>query len=98
MEGDKATESRKAVRCVSSDRNPVVGPLYDLAGSENVHRLVSVGHGSMGTVTSHLAATLIGSTLTGQFDPLDANLLALISSHRFRSRQARRGYRFGAQP
>ena len=95
--GKTTTETRKAVRCVSSDRNPVIGALYDLEGAENVHRLVSVGHGSMGTVTSHLAATLIGSIVSGQFEPLDASLLALISSQRFRTRQARRGYRFGAE-
>jgi tRNA 5-methylaminomethyl-2-thiouridine biosynthesis bifunctional protein len=89
---------RKATRCVSSDRNPVVGPLTDEAGKQNVHRLVSVGHGSMGTVTGHLAATLIGATLTGQFEPLSDRLLALVSSRRFRERQQRRGYRFGAEP
>ena len=95
---DSATQRRKAVRCVSSDRNPVIGPLFDLEGAENVGRLVSVGHGSMGTVTSHLAASLITATLTGQFEPLEASLLAQVSSNRFRRRQVRRGYRFGAEP
>jgi tRNA 5-methylaminomethyl-2-thiouridine biosynthesis bifunctional protein len=89
---------RKAIRCVSSDRNPVVGPLTDQAGNQDVNRLVSVGHGSMGTVTSHLAATLIAATLTGQFEPLTDRLLALVTSRRFRERQKRRGYRFGAEP
>lgn len=89
---------RKAVRCVSSDRNPVIGPLTDADGNKDVRRLVSVGHGSMGTVSSHLAATLIAATLSGQFEPLDDRLLALVASGRFRSRQARRGYRFGARP
>ncbi len=94
----RSREQKRAIRCVSSDRNPVIGPLTDLEGNEDVHRLVSVGHGSMGTVTSHLAATLITATLTGQFEPLDARLLALVSTSRFRNRQARRGYRFGAEP
>ncbi len=96
--GTVATEQRKAERCVSSDRSPVVGALTDLQGGRDIGRLVSVGHGSMGTVTSHLAASLIGATLTGQFEPLDDRLLALLSSARFRDRQRRRGYRFGAGP
>jgi tRNA 5-methylaminomethyl-2-thiouridine biosynthesis bifunctional protein len=94
----EAAEHTKAVRCVSSDRNPVVGPLVSIEGTEDVGRLVSVGHGSMGTVTSHVAASLISTTLTGQFEPMDARLLELIGSARFRNRQARRGYRFGAEP
>ena len=92
-----STEYTKAVRCVSSDRNPVVGPLVSLEGNEDSHRLVSVGHGSMGTVSSHLAASLVSATLTGQFEPLEARLLELVTSTRFRNRQARRGYRFGAE-
>lgn len=92
------TEYRKAARCVSSDRNPVVGPLVDIEGDEHIHRLVSVGHGSMGTVSSHLAASLISATLTGQFEPLEPRLLELLASARFRGRQARRGYRFSAEP
>ena len=88
QEEPEAAEHSKAIRCVSSDRNPVVGPLVSVDGNEDVGRLVSVGHGSMGTVTSHLAASLIGATLTGQFRPLDAGLLELIGSARFRYRQA----------
>ena len=45
-----------------------------------------------------LAAMLIGATLTGQFEPLTERLLALVTSRRFRERQKRRGYRFGAEP
>jgi tRNA 5-methylaminomethyl-2-thiouridine biosynthesis bifunctional protein len=88
----------KAIRCVASDRNPVIGPLVAPDGREDVEHLVSVGHGSMGTVTSQLAASLIGATLTGQFPPLTAPLQRLVSTARFRERQARRGYRFGARP
>ncbi len=88
----------RASRCVSSDRNPVIGPLTDIDGVNHVSRLVSVGHGSMGTVTSHLAATLIGASISGQFEPLQEPLLELVQSRRFRERQQRRGYRFGATP
>ena len=101
--------SQKAQRCVSSDRNPAIGRLYPLkeesttthpggTPAHSVDRLVTVGHGSMGTVTSHLAATLIEASLTGQFEPLAKKELALVSARRFRIRQARRGYRFGAEP
>ena len=76
----------------------MIGSLVDQEGVKDVRRLVNVGHGSMGTVTSHLAATLITATLTGQFEPLDEGLLALVETGRFRRRQARRGYRFGAEP
>jgi glycine/D-amino acid oxidase-like deaminating enzyme len=94
----EGAQYHKAMRCVSSDRNPIIGPLTNQEGCEDVRRLVSVGHGSMGTVTSHLAATLVAATLTGQFEPLSPRLLALVGTGRFRSRQQRRGYRFGASP
>lgn len=108
-EGFEPFSSRKAERCVSSDRNPVIGRLYPLeeganatdieeSATDGVDRLVTVGHGSMGTVTSHLAATLIEASLTGQFEPLAKQELALVSARRFRTRQARRGYRFDARP
>ena len=61
----------------------MIGPLINLEGEENLHRLVSVGHGSMGTVTSHLAATLIAATLTRQFEPLDDRLLADVGPEHF---------------
>lgn len=84
-------------RAVSSDRNPVVGPIFDLNGTACVERLVSVGHGSMGTVTSHLAADLLAAGIGGDFVPLAVAERALVTPLRFRQRQARRGYRFGAQ-
>lgn len=96
--GPASVGAVKAERCVSSDRIPVIGALMSADGREDVGRLVSVGHGSMGTVTSHLAATLIGATLSGSFEPIDARLRALVATGRFRSRQAKRGYRFGARP
>jgi len=100
LEQDGALPVRtcRGERTVSSDRNPVVGPLYDADGQSCVERLVSVGHGSMGTVTSHLAADLIAARIRRSFEPLAAAERALISPLRFRHRQAKRGYRFGALP
>jgi len=83
---------------VSSDRNPVVGPLFDQASTARVDRYVSLGHGSMGTVTSHLAATVLAARIQGDFEPLAAACRVLVTPLRFRQRQARRGYRFGAVP
>lgn len=87
---------KKAPRSVSSDRNPIIGNLYDLERQPCVDRFVTTGHGSMGTVTTHIAATLISAAMTGAFAPLADSQLELISPLRFRLRQARRGYRFGA--
>lgn len=94
----RSLSQHRATRCVASDRNPVVGALVDLEGEENGDRLVSVGHGSMGTVSTHLAASLIGAAITGSVRPLTGPLRAMIEPGRFRIRQARRGYRFGATP
>jgi tRNA 5-methylaminomethyl-2-thiouridine biosynthesis bifunctional protein len=90
--------NHRALRCVSSDRSPVIGPLHTLAGQPCADRLVSTGHGSMGTVTSHLGATVIDGLCRGIAPPLAVQLDQLISPIRFRTRQARRGYRFGASP
>ncbi|HEY5645697.1 MAG TPA: tRNA (5-methylaminomethyl-2-thiouridine)(34)-methyltransferase MnmD [Pseudomonadales bacterium] len=97
-EGATPTAAVRAERTVSSDRQPVIGPLFDIHGREIVGRLVSVGHGSMGTVSSHLAADLLAARLGGDFEPLAAPGRALVTPLRFRERQARRGYRFGAEP
>jgi len=87
----------RGARCVSSDRNPVIGPLYSFDRRECVDRLVSTGHGSMGTVTSHLGAALVDASLNGNFPPLAKQQQQLVSPLRFRVRQSRRGYRFGAR-
>ncbi|MEM8767433.1 MAG: hypothetical protein AAGE43_08325, partial [Pseudomonadota bacterium] len=69
------------------------------ASAESInHRLVNVGHGSMGTVSAHLGAAVIESLLLGLPPVLDGELQALVDPARFRTRQARRGYRFGAIP
>lgn len=100
LSGDGASPERfcRGERTVSSDRNPVVGSLFDLAAQICVDRFVSLGHGSMGTVTSHLAADLLAARIGGDFEALGADGRALVTPLRFRHRQQRRGYRFGAVP
>lgn len=83
-------------RSVSSDRLPIVGALYDRSGTAIANRYVSCGHGSMGTVMSHAAAVQLTATIVGDFLPL-AGADKLLSPLRFRSRQARRGYKFAAR-
>ena len=79
----------RANRAVASDRTPIVGELA--AGLT-----VSSAHGAMGMTTAPFAGAIVASRLTGDFPPLQRNVEALIEPARFRRRQARRGYRFGA--
>ena len=79
----------RANRAVASDRTPIVGELA--AGLT-----VSSAHGAMGMTTAPFAGAIIASRLTGDFPPLQRNVEALVEPARFRRRQARRGYRFGA--
>ncbi len=87
----------RGVRCVSSDRTAIVGALTDRDGAELTGRYVSTGHGSMGTVSGPYAAALLTARLQGDFAPATPSLTALLAPQRFRARQARRGYRFGAR-
>ncbi len=79
----------RATRSVSSDRNPVVGRVDD-------GLFVSTGHGSTGMQSAPFAAAAIVSEMLGDLSPLDAAALLALHPDRFRARQARRGYRFGA--
>lgn len=79
----------RANRAVASDRTPIVGELA--AGLT-----VSSAHGAMGMTTAPFAGAIIASRLTGDFPPLQRSVEALVEPARFRRRQARRGYRFGA--
>jgi len=88
----------RGTRSVSSDRLPVAGYLYGPDALPLAGKLVSTGHGSMGTVTSHVAGAVIAAMLTGDFAPLTRDLEAAMSPLRFRERQARRGFRHGARP
>ena len=87
----------RGTRAVTSDRLPVAGRLYDVDEAPVPGQLVSTGHGSMGTVTSHYAGAVICAELVGDFPPLTTPLEAALSPLRFRQRQARRGYRHGSR-
>ena len=74
---------------MASDRTPIIGELEpDL--------YVSTAHGAMGMVSAPFAGAIIVSRLTGDFAPLAASIETIVAPERFRKRQARRGYRFGA--
>jgi tRNA 5-methylaminomethyl-2-thiouridine biosynthesis bifunctional protein len=79
----------RGVRCVSSDRIPVVGALPSAGSSV----WVSTGHGSQGAVSAPFAAALLASRMTGDFEPLAREAAALLEPGRFLLRQARRGIR-----
>ena len=89
--------SHRGTRSVSSDRTPIVGQLVDSTGQSLDGRFVSTGHGSMGTVTSHQGAALLSAELVGDFLPMAPGQAGLLSPRRFRERQAKRGYKFGAR-
>ncbi|MCZ6620126.1 MAG: hypothetical protein O7E57_18570, partial [Gammaproteobacteria bacterium] len=86
----------RGIRCITSDKTPVAGSLHDENGMVLPGYYVSTGHGSMGTVTSHFAGAMIAAQIVGECPPMTLALEGLMSSLRFRQRQARRGYRHGA--
>ena len=79
----------RASRAIASDRTPIVGELAE-------GLTVSCAHGAMGMTTAPFAGAIVASRLTGDFPPLEQPVEALIEPARFRRRQAKRGYRFGA--
>ncbi|MDH3640825.1 MAG: tRNA (5-methylaminomethyl-2-thiouridine)(34)-methyltransferase MnmD [Gammaproteobacteria bacterium] len=83
----------RATRCVSSDRTPIAGRLYDAQREPIPGAYVSTGHGSMGNVFCHFAGALVAAQLCGEFAPMTTALETAMCSLRFRERQARRGSR-----
>ncbi|MYE85531.1 MAG: FAD-dependent oxidoreductase, partial [Gammaproteobacteria bacterium] len=79
----------RANRAIASDRTPIVGELAEGLA-------VSTAHGAMGMTTAPFAGAIVASRLTGDFPPLERTVEAFVEPARFRRRQARRGYRFGA--
>lgn len=75
---------KRASRCVSSDREPVIGKVAE-------GLWISTAHGSMGTSSAPLAAAIIASEIMGWVPPLSARAMAGIAPQRFIARQARRG-------
>ena len=84
---------QRGTRNVSSDRTAIAGPLFDPAGNPVPNLYVSAGHGSAGNVSAHLAAAVLTAHIAGDCPPLAREVEALLSSLRFRERQARRGVR-----
>ncbi len=89
--------SVRGARAVTSDRIPIVGGLFDAQGERLARLFVNTGHGSQGTVSAPFAAECIAAEACGEFSPCNRDELALLSSLRFRHRQARRGPRHGAR-
>ena len=75
---------KRAARCVSSDRDPIIGRLSE-------RRWISTAHGSLGTSSAPLAAAIIASDLMGWVPPVSRRVLACVQPRRFIERQARRG-------
>ncbi len=88
--------SARGIRVVASDRCPIAGPL-DPNGEPARMIYVSTGHGSMGMTTSHFAAAIIAAQITGGMPPATRTVEAQLTPARFRERQAKRGYRYGAE-
>ena len=84
-------QHKRAARCVSSDRDPVIGRLGE-------QRWVSTAHGSSGTSSAPLAATIIASDIMGWIAPVSERALNAVDPRRFVSRQARRGVKVVGLP
>lgn len=83
---------RRAARCVSSDREPVIGRLDE-------RTWITTAHGSMGTSSAPFAAAIIASDLLGWLPPIAPEVAPAISPQRFIARQARRGIKYvGPKP
>jgi tRNA 5-methylaminomethyl-2-thiouridine biosynthesis bifunctional protein len=84
--GQTNSAHKRAPRCVASDRTPVVGPVDD-------GRWVSTGHGSFGTASAPLGASILASRILGWIPPVSSAIEGLLNPARFVERQARRGIR-----
>lgn len=75
---------KRGPRCVSSDRDPIIGSLGN-------QRWVTTAHGSIGTSSAPLAGAIIASQVMGWIPPVSRRVLQCIDPSRFAARQARRG-------
>ncbi|MEM1229492.1 MAG: hypothetical protein AAGI15_03070, partial [Pseudomonadota bacterium] len=87
---------QRSMRTVSSDRLPVAGMLHSADAQPLPDLWASAGHGSHGFTTAPLCAAHLAALLTGMAPVIGLDIAAAIDPARFRARQARRGYRFGA--
>lgn len=94
-----ALQGRAAVRCVTPDYLPMVGPLLDATRTVErytpgsrlpaehlpwLHGLhVNTGHGSKGLLTAPLCAELLASLLEGEPLPVDRQLAQALDPNRF---------------
>jgi tRNA 5-methylaminomethyl-2-thiouridine biosynthesis bifunctional protein len=76
---------QRAIRCVSSDRLPLVGRV------EGTTTLLCTGMGSMGTSFAPMSASLVASELLGTLPAVSAEIANGLNPGRFLERQARRG-------
>ncbi|MFL2526833.1 MAG: tRNA (5-methylaminomethyl-2-thiouridine)(34)-methyltransferase MnmD [Candidatus Azotimanducaceae bacterium] len=74
----------RGARCVSSDRVPVIGEF-----SNNCW--ISNAHGSLGTSSAPLAASIISSKVIGWIPPINRDVEKIVDPYRFKERQDRRG-------
>ena len=74
----------RGARCVSSDRVPVIGEF-----SNNCW--ISNAHGSLGTSSAPLAASVIASKVIGWIPPINRDVEKIVDPYRFKERQDRRG-------
>lgn len=89
--------SFRAHRTITSDRVCIVGNLYDKHLVPADHLRIITGFGSTGMSSAPLAGECIAAELACEFAPITRELERTISSLRFRTRQARRGPRMGAE-
>ena len=75
---------QRAARCVSSDRDPVIGKV-----DERIW--ITAAHGSMGSSSAPFAASIIASEILGWIVPASTRALTSVAPDRFIARQARRG-------
>ncbi|MEM1432492.1 MAG: tRNA (5-methylaminomethyl-2-thiouridine)(34)-methyltransferase MnmD [Pseudomonadota bacterium] len=89
----------RGLRLTTSDRQPVVGLLYQADGQPTADLpLISLGFGSQGLTQAPLAAAVLVSRLLGQVPPLSPAQERTLDARRFIDRQHRRGPWRGAQP
>jgi tRNA 5-methylaminomethyl-2-thiouridine biosynthesis bifunctional protein len=80
----KPIRHQRAARCVSSDRDPVIGKVDE-------HVWITTAHGSMGSSSAPFAASIIASDILGWIAPASPQALKSVAPDRFIARQARRG-------
>jgi tRNA 5-methylaminomethyl-2-thiouridine biosynthesis bifunctional protein len=71
---------RAALRCVSPDYLPIIGPIGD-------GLYISTAHGSRGLITAPLAGEVLGAHLEAEPAPLPRDLMEAVQPGRFKTKQ-----------